>query len=114
MKNQCKPSDIDFIVGHGSATKKGDAAEVEAYQKTFSSSIPPLLSTKWLTGHLLGGSMGASFVLASQIIETQKIPSMPYELMVETRKTKLSRDSHFLIVGLGFNGQVACILGKGV
>ncbi len=113
-KNQVKPHDIDFIVGHGSATQKGDDSEMKAYQKAFGESVPSLLSTKWLTGHLLGGSMGASLALASKMVLMKTTPKMPYQLTLQTKKQTSFQKGIFLVVGLGFNGQVALILGRGI
>jgi 3-oxoacyl-[acyl-carrier-protein] synthase-1 len=45
---------IDYINPHGTATPVGDAKEIEAIRQVFGSDIPPIASTKSLTGHSLG------------------------------------------------------------
>ncbi len=47
---------IDYINTHGTSTPVGDAKEVEAIRATFGANIPPISSTKSLTGHSLGAT----------------------------------------------------------
>ncbi|HHJ39964.1 MAG: beta-ketoacyl-ACP synthase I [Methylothermaceae bacteria B42] len=71
---------IDYINAHGTSTPVGDIRELEAMKETFGSEIPPLSSTKSLTGHALGGAgvmeaiysllmMENNFIAASANIE---------------------------------------------
>lgn len=48
--------DIDYINAHGTSTPVGDVRELEAIRETFGDSIPPVSSTKSLTGHSLGAA----------------------------------------------------------
>jgi 3-oxoacyl-[acyl-carrier-protein] synthase I len=48
--------DIDYINPHGTSTPVGDAKEIEAIREVFGSKIPPISSTKSLTGHSLGAT----------------------------------------------------------
>ena len=50
-----KPSDIDYINAHGTATHLNDSAEATAVHQVFGSSVP-MTSTKNLTGHTLGAA----------------------------------------------------------
>lgn len=45
---------IDYINPHGTGTPVGDEREIQAIRDTFGSAIPPIASTKSLTGHSLG------------------------------------------------------------
>jgi 3-oxoacyl-[acyl-carrier-protein] synthase-1 len=45
---------VDYINPHGTSTPVGDLREVEAIREVFGNSIPPISSTKSLTGHSLG------------------------------------------------------------
>jgi 3-oxoacyl-[acyl-carrier-protein] synthase I len=48
--------DIDYINPHGTSTLVGDAKEIEAVREVFGNKIPPISSTKSLTGHSLGAT----------------------------------------------------------
>ena len=47
---------VDYINPHGTSTPVGDAKEIEALREVFGSNIPPISSTKSLTGHSLGAT----------------------------------------------------------
>jgi len=47
---------IDYINAHGTSTPVGDMRELEAIKEVFSDHIPPVSSTKSLTGHSLGAA----------------------------------------------------------
>jgi 3-oxoacyl-[acyl-carrier-protein] synthase-1 len=48
--------DIDYINAHGTSTPVGDVRELEAIKQVFDGKIPPISSTKSLTGHSLGAA----------------------------------------------------------
>jgi 3-oxoacyl-[acyl-carrier-protein] synthase-1 len=50
------PGSIDYINSHGTSTPVGDLAELKAIKATFGNAIPPISSTKSLTGHSLGAT----------------------------------------------------------
>jgi len=47
---------IDYINPHGTSTPVGDSKEMEAVREVFGKDIPPISSTKSLTGHSLGAT----------------------------------------------------------
>jgi 3-oxoacyl-[acyl-carrier-protein] synthase-1 len=47
---------VGYINAHGTSTPVGDAAEVKAMREVFGDKIPPVNSTKSLTGHSLGAA----------------------------------------------------------
>jgi 3-oxoacyl-[acyl-carrier-protein] synthase-1 len=47
---------IDYINAHGTSTPVGDLQEIKAMREVFGSRIPPVNSTKSLTGHSLGAA----------------------------------------------------------
>jgi len=47
---------IDYINAHGTSTPVGDVRELEAIKTVFADKIPPISSTKSLTGHALGAA----------------------------------------------------------
>lgn len=72
---------IDYINAHGTSTPIGDIKELQAVKEVFGSEIPPISSTKSLTGHALGAAgvheaiysllmMENRFIAASANIET--------------------------------------------
>jgi len=47
---------VDYINAHGTSTPVGDVAELGAVRSVFGDTIPPISSTKSLSGHSLGAS----------------------------------------------------------
>ncbi|HEX5513055.1 MAG TPA: beta-ketoacyl-ACP synthase I [Gammaproteobacteria bacterium] len=47
---------IDYINTHGTSTPVGDVAELKAIREVFGDQLPPISSTKSLTGHSLGAT----------------------------------------------------------
>jgi 3-oxoacyl-[acyl-carrier-protein] synthase-1 len=47
---------IDYINAHGTSTPVGDLAELGAVRQVFGSEVPPISSTKSLSGHSLGAA----------------------------------------------------------
>ena len=47
---------IDYINAHGTSTPVGDLAELKAVKAAFGNAIPPISSTKSLSGHSLGAA----------------------------------------------------------
>ncbi|MFO1418054.1 MAG: beta-ketoacyl-ACP synthase I [Methylotetracoccus sp.] len=72
---------IDYINAHGTSTPVGDIRELEALREVFGERVPPISSTKSLTGHALGAAgvheaiysllmMREGFISASANIQT--------------------------------------------
>jgi 3-oxoacyl-[acyl-carrier-protein] synthase-1 len=72
---------IGYINPHGTATPVGDKVEIDAIREVFGKDMPPISSTKSLTGHSLGAAgvqeaifsllmMSNGFVCASANIDT--------------------------------------------
>jgi 3-oxoacyl-[acyl-carrier-protein] synthase-1 len=49
-------SPVGYINTHGTSTPVGDVKELEAIREVFGNSVPPMNSTKSLTGHSLGAT----------------------------------------------------------
>ena len=71
---------VDYINAHGTSTPAGDMRELDAVREVFGQAIPPISSTKSLTGHALGAAgvheaiysllmMQGGFIAASANIE---------------------------------------------
>lgn len=72
---------IDYVNAHGTSTQAGDMTEIGAMREVFGESLPPISSTKSLTGHSLGAAgvseaiysllmMQHDFIAASANVET--------------------------------------------
>jgi 3-oxoacyl-[acyl-carrier-protein] synthase-1 len=72
---------VGYINAHGTSTPVGDAAELGAVREVFGARVPPISSTKSLSGHSLGAAgvqeaiysllmMQGGFAAASANIET--------------------------------------------
>ena len=48
--------DVGYYNAHGTSTKYNDSSETLALNKVFGDSMPPVSSTKSMTGHLLGAA----------------------------------------------------------
>jgi 3-oxoacyl-[acyl-carrier-protein] synthase-1 len=49
-------TEIDYVNAHGTSTVVGDVTEISAMREVFGSKMPPVNSTKSLTGHSLGAA----------------------------------------------------------
>ena len=47
---------VDYLNTHGTATPLGDLVELQAVRDVFGAAVPPLSSTKSLSGHSLGAA----------------------------------------------------------
>jgi 3-oxoacyl-[acyl-carrier-protein] synthase-1 len=47
---------VDYVNAHGTSTPVGDIRELEAMKAVFGDDVPPVSSTKSLTGHALGAA----------------------------------------------------------
>jgi 3-oxoacyl-[acyl-carrier-protein] synthase-1 len=47
---------VDYVNAHGTSTPKGDELEIGAMREVFGKKMPPVNSTKSLTGHSLGAA----------------------------------------------------------
>jgi len=47
---------VDYVNAHGTSTKAGDITELRAIREVFGEAMPPVSSTKALTGHSLGAA----------------------------------------------------------
>ncbi len=91
---------IDYLNTHGTATPVGDIVELESVRAVFGDAIPPLSSTKALTGHSLGAAsvheaiycllmLQGGFMAASANIETLDPRAEGFPIVRESREAPL-------------------------
>ena len=113
------PGGIDYINAHGTSTPVGDTRELEAIKAAFAGkTVPPISSTKSLTGHALGaaGSNEAiysllmlqnQFLAASAHIETLDPNAGDLPILRENRQQTLNA---VMSNSFGFGGTNATLI----
>lgn len=66
--------DVDYINAHATGTLVGDPLEVRAYQRVFGDRLPPISSTKSVTGHMLGAAGAVEAIWCVMAIRNGLIP----------------------------------------
>ena len=113
---------VDYINTHGTSTPVGDITELEAIKKVFGGKIPPISSTKSLTGHSLGAAgvhevvysllmMENNFLCGSHNIEEIDPVAEKFPILKENQDTKIDC---FLSNSFGFGGTNGSIVVKRV
>jgi 3-oxoacyl-[acyl-carrier-protein] synthase-1 len=110
---------IDYINSHGTSTPVGDLAELKAIKATFGDAIPPISSTKSLTGHSLGATgvqeaiysllmLENDFICASANITTLDPEAVGMPIVLERKdNVKLNR---VMSNSFGFGGTNATLV----
>lgn len=118
------PSDIQYINTHGTSTKLGDIAELNAIKNVFGDAAydVSISSTKSMTGHLLGATGGIEAIACFHAMRDGIIPptinfkvedpDIDYRMKLtlnspEHRTVRMAMSNNF-----GFGGQNACIIFK--
>jgi len=71
-------SQIGYVNAHGTGTKENDTTETAILRKTFGPEvdrIPPVSSTKRLTGHTFGAAGAIETILSALSLQTQTLPA---------------------------------------
>ena len=113
---------VDYINTHGTSTPAGDITELKAIKEVFGDKIPPISSTKSLTGHSLGAAgvheviysllmMKNNFLSGSHNIEEIDPEANNFPILKENEDTKISC---FLSNSFGFGGTNGSIVIKKV
>jgi len=69
-----KPADIDYVNAHGTGTPNNDESESQAMKRLFGSSMPPVSSTKSMTGHTTSASGAIEAVICILALRNGFIP----------------------------------------
>ncbi len=109
---------IDYLNTHGTSTPLGDIVELEAVRAAFGDAIPPLSSTKALTGHSLGAAsvheaiysllmMRDGFIAGSAHIDELDPRAAGFPIVRESREAKLDT---VMSNSFGFGGTNASLV----
>ncbi len=109
---------VDYLNSHGTSTPVGDAKELEAIRAVFGDKLPPIASTKSLTGHSLGAAgaheavysllmMQEGFIAASANIENLDPVAEGFPIVREVRDAKLET---VMSNSFGFGGTNATLV----
>ena len=109
---------IDYLNTHGTSTPLGDITELNAVREVFGDAIPPLSSTKALSGHSLGAAsvheaiysllmLRDGFIAGSANIETLEPRCEGFPIVRDTRDAKLDT---VMSNSFGFGGTNAALV----
>lgn len=68
------PADIDYINAHGTGTPNNDLSESQAMKRLFGETMPPVSSTKSLTGHTTSASGAVEAVICILALRNGFVP----------------------------------------
>ena len=116
MEGVDKP--LDYLNTHGTSTPLGDVTELDAVRAVFGDAIPPLSSTKALSGHSLGAAsvheaiycllmMRDGFIAGSANIETLDPRAEGFPIVRESRDAVLNT---VMSNSFGFGGTNAALV----
>ena len=107
-----EPSDIDYINTHGTGTPNNDLSESQAMLRVFGEKLPPMSSTKSVTGHTTSASGSIETVICLLALREHFLPvnygwSTPMPENCIRPNMDLSRGTllrHVLCNSFGFGG----------
>ena len=117
LKENKKP--VDYINTHGTSTVMGDVIELKAIKNIFNEEIPPISSTKAISGHALGASgvheiiystlmMQNNFICPSANIRSIDEEAKNFPIITEHNYQK--NINSFMSNSFGFGGTNACVI----
>lgn len=68
------PGDIGYVNAHGTSTPPNDRIETYALKQVFGDKVPPVSSTKSMTGHTLGAAGALEAVICVMALSHQTLP----------------------------------------
>jgi 3-oxoacyl-[acyl-carrier-protein] synthase II len=68
------PADVGYVNAHGTSTPPNDRIETYALKQVFGDKVPPVSSTKSMTGHTLGAAGALEAVACVLALQAQMLP----------------------------------------
>jgi 3-oxoacyl-[acyl-carrier-protein] synthase II len=68
------PADVGYVNAHGTSTQPNDRVETLALKRVFGEKVPPVSSTKSMTGHTLGAAGALEGVISVLALNAQVMP----------------------------------------
>ena len=117
-----EPSDIGYINAHGTSTPANDLNETLAFKSVWESHgpVPPVSSTKSMTGHTLGAAGGIEAIATVQAIHSEVLPPTrnyldpdpELDLDYVPNQARPQRIDAAMSTNFAFGGQNACLIFK--
>jgi 3-oxoacyl-[acyl-carrier-protein] synthase-1 len=109
---------VDYVNTHAISSQPGDRAELEALRRVFAGAVPPLSSTKGLSGHSLGASgaqeaiysllmMQRGFLAGCANLEQPDPAAAGMPLLAASVEREVE---HVMSNSFGFGGSNACLV----
>jgi 3-oxoacyl-[acyl-carrier-protein] synthase II len=113
------PAQIGYVNAHGTSTQANDGAETSALKTVFGAKVPPVSSTKSMTGHTLGAAGAIEAVICVLAMRdgilpptiNQEVPDPACDLDYVPNTARKAQVEYSLSNSMGFGGHnVALIL----
>ena len=112
---------IDYLNTHGTSTPVGDVAEIKGVREVFKDKVPPISSTKSLSGHSLGAAgvqeaiysllmMEGNFIAGS--VNIDNIDPAVADMPIQTKTIENVTLNHVMSNSFGFGGTNATLVFK--
>ena len=110
------PQDVSYVNAHGTGTPNNDLSESHALQRLFGDGMPPVSSTKGLTGHTTSASGAVEAVISLLALQHQLLPANYgwHQAMdggiVPVSQPKAAAVTHVMCNSFGFGGNDTSLL----
>lgn len=112
-----KPEDIDYVNAHGTGTPNNDMSESQALFRIFGDQMPPVSSTKGLTGHTTSTCGSVEAIICMLALENGFIPTnYGWDSQMEGGITPITDIeygktlNHVMCNSFGFGGNDSCLI----
>ena len=112
-----QPRDISYVNAHGTGTPNNDLSESQALMRLFGSDLPPVSSTKGMTGHTTSASGSVEATICLLALQHQFLPanygwSQPMDggIIPSTNITPQRPLEHVMCNSFGFGGNDSSLI----